>query len=892
MQLHHYLRPLLAPASVALVGASDRPASIGRILYENLLEGGFKGELFAVNPRHRKVLGRKCHSALHTIGKPVDLVLIAAPCAAVPDVLEEASRIGAKTAVLYTPPPPEEGEARRWLRDVGAAARKRRIRLLGPHAFGVIRPQIGLNASTSSSQALAGRLALVAQSGAVCTAMLDFAWPAGIGFSTVIALGGAMDVGFGELLDALLIDGDTDGILLYVETVHDARRFLSALRAAARTKPVVVLKGGRSKERVIAYAEGIDMPPSADTVFDAALQRAGTVRARTIIQLFAAARILKMGKIPRGDHLAIVTNGHGPGTLAADSAADRGVPLAKLSAETRRALAMLLPAPAAPTNPVNVRGDASPERLAAAVSKTLADPNVDAVLALHVPRPAIAAIDAARAVAGVARGSAKPVISAWLGARNRVEMQAALEAGGIANFYTPENAVEAFSFLAAYRRHQEWLLEVPSWQPEPQLPDLAAAEHVRDEAANANRTVLTGLQTQRLLAAFGLPVVGAEAAGTLAEAQVAARKLGYPVSLALDEPPIAANATHMQPRVNLRNGRMLARAYADLVGVAPRARRSAAPRVVVHKARTMADARNVAIGVHTDAVFGPVITFGNSGVAALVDREKAVLLPPLNRKLALDLISGTRAAASLRIGRDEPPDLELLVRMLLAVSSLVCALPWVHTLALDPVHVGAKGVLIGNARVVIDSKRRFAGGGYRHMAIHPYPSELAADVELRDGGVLHVRPIRPEDAELEREFVHGLSEQTKYYRFFYRLHELTPSMLARFTQVDYDRELALVAIDQSAPSPRFVGVARFIANPDRESAEFAVVVADEWQKRGVGRVLMQRLIACAKSRGIARLEGAVLKQNSNMVHFCERIGFAAHDDPQEPDQVSMVLDLA
>jgi acetyltransferase len=888
MHLHHYLRPLLMPESVALVGASERVGSLGRILYDNLQEGGFKGERYAVNPHHRKVLGRKCHSALHTIAKPVDLVLIAAPCEAVPDIIDETSRIGTKVAVLYTPPPPDEGDARRWLRDVGAAARKRRVRLLGPHAFGVLRPQIGLNASTSSSQALPGRLALVAQSGAVCSTMLDFAMPAGIGFSTVVALGRAMDIGFGELLDALLLDGDTDGILLYIETVHDARRFISALRAAARTKPVVVLKAGRSKERAIAYAEGIDMPPLPDAVFDAALQRAGTVRAHTVMQLFAAARLLKAGRIPRGDHLAIVTNGHGPGTLAADTAADRGVPLAKLTADTRRALSAVLPPPVAPTNPVNVRGDATAERLAAAVETTLADPNVDAVLALHVPRPAIAATDAARAVAAVARKSTKPVISAWLGARNRVEVQAALEAGGIANFFTPENAVEAFSFLAAYRRHQEWLLEVPSWQPEPQLPDLAAADHIRNEAANANRTVLSGFQTQRLLAAFGLPVVAAEAADTLADAQAAVRKLGYPVSLSLDEPKLAPAAS--SSRANVRNGRMFARAYAELVGT-PRNARTPAARIVIRKERTITDARSVAIGVHTDAVFGPVITFGNSGVAALVDREKAVLLPPLNRKLALDLISGTRAAASLRTTRDEPPDLELLVRMLLSVSTLVCALPWVRTLALDPVHVGAQGVLIGDARVVIDPKRKLAGGGYRHMAIHPYPIELAADVELRDGALLHVRPIRPEDAELERAFVHGLSDEAKYFRFFYRLHELTPGMLARFTQVDYDRELALVAIDEAGPSPRFVAVARFIANADRESAEFAVVVADAWQKRGVGRVLMQRLIASAKARGIARLEGAVLKQNANMIRFCERLGFVAHDDPEEPEQVNMALEL-
>ena len=307
----------------------------------------------------------------------------------------------------------------------------------------------------------------------------------------------------------------------------------------------------------------------------------------------------------------------------------------------------------------------------------------------------------------------------------------------------------------------------------------------------------------------------------------------------------------------------------------------------------MPDAREVAIGVHTDAVFGPVITFGNSGAAALIDSERTVLLPPLNHRLAPDLISGSRTAAALRASRDAPPRLEPLVRILLQVSSLVCALPWVRALALDPVRVGDGGAVDRRrARDRSIPKRKFATGGYRHMAIHPYPIELVADVALRDGTVLHVRPIRPEDAELERAFVDGLSEQTRYFRFFYRLHELTPAMLARFTQVDYDRELALVAIADNARRRRRSSASRATsAIPDQESAEFAVVVADAWQGRGVARMLMERLIDCAKKRGLKRLEGAVLRANTNMIRFTEALGFVAHDDPDEPEQVNMVLEL-
>ncbi len=888
--LQHYLRPLLVPTSVAVVGATNRAGSIGRVLIENLLEGRFTGDLHFVNPHHRRVLGRRCFASLRDIGSPVELALICVPCAAVTSVLDEGARAGVKAAVLHSSPPIDADEARRWERDVMATARKRRIRLLGPHAFGVIRTDIGLNASTGAAVAHPGRLALIAQSGAVCTAMLNFAAPLGIGFSSVVAVGAACDVGVGELLDAIVRDPGTDGILLYVESVRDARRFLSALRAAARAKPVVVLRGGRSKERVVERGA-----PPPDAVFDAAMKRAGTVRVMTYAQLFAAARILAMGRIPHSDRLAIVTNGRGPGTLAADSALDRGVPLAVLTDETEAALARILPTHMPPSNPVNVRGDASPALLAAAVAATLKDPNVDAVLALHVDRPLTGATDAARAVATAALGASKPVLGAWLGAIDRRNVRDALRAGGVPDFYTPENAVEAFSFLAAYRRNQAWLLEVPPSRPEPRVIDVAVAERIRATAAGASRTVLTDLQTQQLLTAFGLPVTRADPADTLKEALAAARGQGYPVTLKLDASGLPAKAPLLLARTNLRDGRMLTRAYGEMQEGVRRAlrRRDVHAGVIVRKELRLAEAHDVAITVHTDAAFGPVITFGNSG-PAIAESERVVLLPPLNERLVLDAIGGTQAAASMRAGRGAATSFGSLVHVLLQVSTLVCALPWLRTMTLDPVRIGDEATVIAGARIIIDARRRHTAIGYRHMAIHPYPIELVSDATLRDGTVLHIRPIRPEDAERERAFVLGLSDETRYFRFFYRLHDLTPAMLARFTQVDYDREMALVAVDDGGAAKSqtaIVGVARYTTNPDGESAEFAVVVGDAWQSRGVGRLLMQRLIECAKRNGLTRLEGVVLRANAGMRRFCEGLGFVTHDDPHEPDQVLMVLDL-
>ncbi len=875
--MQHYLSPLLTPKSVALVGASERAGSLGRTVFENLLAGQFQGAIHAVNPNHRLVFGRRSYSTVGAIGKPVDLAVIAAPASAIPGILDE-SRARVRSAALITFPESDPTASRAWLRSVAAIAKARGIRLLGPGAFGVVRTDIGLNATFCAPMALPGRLALVAQSGAVCTAMLDFAGPLRIGFSTVTSLGGGIDVGFGELLEALVNDPGTDGILLYVETVGDARTFVSALRAAARTKPIIVLKAGRSQEQVASTDEVGEPAISSDAVFDAALTRAGTVRVRSYTQLFAAARILAQGKIPRGARLAIVSNGRGPGILAADCVAGAGVTLAQFAPETKQALDTLLPPEMARANPVDVRGDAPPALFAAAVATILSDPNADAVLALHVPRPIVGALEAAHAVAAVARDSHKPVLGAWLGNLNRPEVHSALEAGGIANFYTPENAVDAFGFLAAYRRNQEWLLEVPSPHPDPAPLDMAATEALRVRALDEGRHLLPPAETQELLAAFGIDTAPLAKVATLAEAQAAARRLHYPVTLTIEGSAPAIE------RAGLSDGRALARAWRDLqdVKATDTPAGSAAP-WVLQRAMPPGITGACAITLATDPVFGPVIGAGMSARGIAAARMRSVMLPPLNRRLASDLLAAAGIAS---------PD-EQLVQLLLRVSALACALPWVREVALDPVAVIRRRVQIPVARVVVDPKRK-PGLGYRHMAIHPYPLEMEKHAILPDGTRLFMRPIRPEDAELERRFISGLSEQTRFYRFFYRLHELTPAMIGRFTQVDYDRELALLALtpDPSGPgSVAIAGIARYIANLDHESAEFAVVVADAWHGRGVATLLMKSLIASATKRGLQRLVGTVLRANHNMIRFSQHLGFVFTDDPEDPEQVKAELQL-
>jgi acetyltransferase len=798
--MQHHLRPLLQPDSIALVGASERVDALGRIVYERLLASDYRGQIYPVNPAHREVLGRRAWPSLAAIGTPIDLVLIAAPPHAVVDVV--ASAHGAKVTVIMTSAASIEPEAAAWSRDIRDAARRAGVRVVGPGALGVIRPSAGLDATWCAPTAVAGRLALIAQSGAVATAMLDFATPLRIGFSAVISVGGAVDVGFGELLDLLLLDPETDGILVHLETIGDARAFLSALRAAARTKPVVVLRAGRSLEPDAAILH--------DDVFDAALMRCGTVRARTYLQLFAAAGILARGRIPGGDRIAIVSNGRGPAVLAADSAFDRRLELARLTELTTTRLAALLRNAAFAANPIDVHGDSPPVQLAQAVGIAAEDPNVDAVVALHVPRPVTPAIEAARALASVAAAQPKPILAAWLGAVERADVQEALDAGGVSNFYTPETAVEALSFLAEYRNNQALLLEVPPPQPEPQPQDLTSLETLRARLAEEHRRDVDAGEGNAILAAFGFAVKAQRDASSAIE-----------------------------------------------------------------------------LGVDSDARFGPVIFVRPARTQSLVQR-RALTLPPINARLAADLLA--HAVAGDPLQRIEPSTMNALIDALTRLSALACMLPWVRAVVLDTAITSGGRLTIREARFDVDPQRRLMRG-YPHMAIHPYPVELIGDVALPDGTPVHVRPIRPEDAALERAFVHGLSDETRYYRFFYRLNDLTPQMLARFTQVDYDRELALVALTDVATTPAFVGVARYIANADQTSAEFAIVVADAWQRRGVGRVLMRGLIVCAKRRGFETLRGTVLRENEPMIAFVRSLGFETKDDAGDPGQVSATLAL-
>ena len=889
----HALAPLLAPASVALVGATEREGALGRLVWQNLAAGGLRGALSPVNPKHKQVFGLRCYARLRDLAQAPDLAVLVTPARTIPGLLEEAGAAGVRAAVVLTSGFSETGEAGRALQaEALATARKHGLRLLGPNCLGLMRTDAGLNATFSPVAALPGKLALLSQSGAICTAILDWAKPSGVGFSSVVSLGAAADVDFGELLDFLIADPATDAVLMYVEGIRDARRFISALRAAARAKPVVVLKVGRHASGTRAAASHTGALMGSDAVFDAALRRGGTVRVRSYTQLFAAARILAAGLAPAGERLAIITNGGGPGVMAADSAADNGVPLAQLSRETIALLSQKLPPQWSRGNPVDIVGDAPPQRFADATSAALADPGVDALLVMYSPVAVTPPEAAARAVADAARGSRKPVIAAWLGDISPTRTRSYLEEQGLPNFYTPENAVEAFSFLCAYRRNQAQLLEVPgalSGTPRQPQADLGAVHAIRDRVLAEKRTILTEHEAKAMLALFGLPVPRTLIAADRAAAVAAATELGYPVVLKIHSPDITHKSDVGGVRLNLQNAEMVASAFDDMLlhvrALRPAARIEGA---AVQPMLRYADAREVLVGIATDPVFGPAISFGAGGVAVEALRDVAVALPPLNGVLARELIGRTRVAQLLAQHRDVPAaDAGALEAILEGVSRMACALPWLREMDLNPVIAHPGGAVIADARIVIDPGRLQAPPRYGHMAIHPYPSELEGELKLRDGSTVPMRPIRPEDAALEKRFFDGLSEKSRYQRFLNRMAQLPPQLLARFTQLDYDRELALVAL---APDGReFIGVGRYAPNADGETAEFALTIADAWQGRGIGRALLERLCECARAAGYRTLYGHILHANREMLELAERLGFTKSGSDGELISVARTL---
>ncbi len=889
----HYLTPLFEARSLAVVGASEREGSIGAVLMRNLLDAGYQGKLYAVNPKHPTIFGQKSYESVEAVPQRLDLAVIATPAETVSGIVDSCGRAGTRAAIVLSAGFAETGPRGAKLeRELLKVARHHRVRLIGPNCLGIMRPELGLNATFARGQALPGSLGLVSQSGALCTAMLDWAHPNGIGFSSVISVGASSDVDFGEILDYLAYDPRTEHILLYIEGIRDARRFMSALRAAARVKPVIVLKVGRHAVGSRAARSHTGALVGADDVFDAAVRRAGVVRVNTIGQLVAAAQALSAHVSPRGNRLAIVTNGGGPGVMAADRAADLGIPLATLAPETIAALKVALPDAWSHGNPVDLIGDAGPERYRAAVTACLADPDVDGVLTILTPQAMTDSTKTAEEVIAAAKGSNKPLLACWMGREQVLEARRAFSRAHIPAFATPEPAVEMFAHVSSYYQNQRLLLQTPGPRAFPTAPDLQGARLIIENALAERRRTLSEMESKALLAAFGIPIARSLVTRSANEAMLVAEELGFPVAMKVDSPDISHKSDVGGVRLNLPNAAETRLAYGAILDEVKRKRPEARINgVTVEPMVRRPNGRELMVGVLRDEVFGPAIAFGSGGIAIEVHADRAVALPPLNSFLVENLIASTRASKLLGTFRRMPSiDRGALEGVLLRVSEMVCELPWLQELDINPLIADETGVVAVDARIVVDNLAP-AADRYEHMAIHPYPSQLVYDWNLSGGRTVIIRPIRPEDAQIEQAFVRNLSPESKYFRFMDTLRELTPAMLARFTQIDYGREMAFIAVLREDGGEREIGVCRYVTNPDAETCEFALVVADEWQRRGLGRRLMGALIDVARARGLKQMFGHVLAQNTPMLTLVELLGFELSADPEDPSTRRVTLQL-
>lgn len=888
----HYLDHLFAPRALAVFGASPKPETVGGRVLENVRAAGFAGPVYPINPKYEEIGGMRCFRTIEEIAEPVDLAVIATPAKTVPVILHACGEHGVRAAIVMSAGFAEVAGGAEREHAMLEEARRYPLRILGPNCLGLIRPQAHLNATFSKNQALPGSLALVSQSGALCTAILDWAEARGIGFSAMVSLGAGADVDFGDVLDYLALDPQTRSILLYVEGVRNARSFLSGLRVAARLKPVVVVKAGRHAEGSRAVQSHTGALVGGDDVFDAALARAGAVRVYTISQLFAAAQLLAAHCRVRGDRLAIVTNAGGPGVMATDRAVDLGVQIATLAPSTVEQLNEALPPTWSHGNPIDILGDADPARYGTATRAALADPNVDGVLVMLTPQAMTHPTECADAVIAAAEGSEKPLLACWLGERQVREARSRLFESRIPTFLRPENSVEAFAHLAIYQKNQVLLRQVPGPLAQGSEPDVAGARLIIEGALAERRSLLTGLETRAVLTAFGIPVMPAIEARTATEALVAAESLGFPVALKISAPDITHKSDVAGVRLNILNAAAVRGAYNDLVNTVRAKRPDADIRgATVERMYPGPHGRELLVGVVRDPVFGPVIAFGAGGTAVEVLRDRAVALPPLNDFIARRLIERTRIARMLGPFRNLPPvDFDALLAALRRVSEMVCELPQIHELDINPLMADERGVVALDARIAVALPAP-AARPYAHMAIHPYPMHLTSRLQLPDGTDILIRPIRPEDAEIEQTFVRRLSSRSKYFRFMQTLRELTPEMLVRFTQIDYDRELALIAVTRQDGRDVEIGVTRYVLNPDGESGEFALVVADEWQAKGIGSQMLGALIDAARARGLKSLDGEVLEENAPMLHLVRKLGFDVHASRDDPHVKTVVRRL-
>jgi acetyltransferase len=884
---------LFKPRSIALIGASKTPQSVGAVLANNLFNAGFDGPVMPVNPNHRAIEGVLAYPSADALPEVPDLAVIATPPPTVPGLIAELGARGTKAVVVITAGFGEGnddagGNLRQAMLD---AARPTTMRIVGPNCLGIIVPGMGVNASFAHISPKHGHIAFVAQSGAILTSVLDWATARDIGFSHFVSLGDMADVDFGDMLDYLTYDIHVRAILLYIEAVTNARKFMSAARAAARIKPVIVVKAGRTSAGARAAASHTGALAGLDAVYDAAFRRAGMLRVLDLGGLFGAVETLAMGRLPKGDRLAILSNGGGLGVIATDSLADLGGRLAELSDETIAALEAILPPTWSRGNPVDIIGDAPGERYAKALEIMLKDKSADAVLVLNCPTAIASGMEAARAVVQTVGKSKACVLTSWLGEQSPRAARALFAESRIPTYYTPERAIRAFIDLVNYRRNQESLMETPPSVPDEFETDPAAARRVISAALDDGREWLSEPEAKRVLAAYSIPAVPTHIVADAQAAAAQAARIAGPVALKILSNDITHKSDVGGVALDLRSpGAVRDAAEAMLARVQRLKPDAKVDGFTVQPMVERPDAIELIVGVIEDAQFGPVTLFGAGGTAVEVLGDTALALPPLNLQLAHAAMTRTKVYELLQGFRGRPAAaLDEIALVLIKVSQMVVDLAEIVELDINPLLADEFGVIALDARLRV---RRSDDAPAKRLAIRPYPKELEELIVLPDGRELLLRPVRPEDEPAVREMFTKMAPEDIRMRFFAPMASLSHAVAARMTQIDYDREMGLMLAEPGvAGRSEIFGGVRIAADPDGERAEYAITLRSDMAGKGLGPMLMKRIIDYSRQRGIREIFGDVLRENKPMLKVCELFKFEQHVHKDDPSIIEVTLRL-
>ena len=885
------LNPIFHPKSVALIGATEKPASVGRTILRNLLDQPFGGTIFPVNPKRSNVLGVRCYASVAAIGEPVDLAVVVTPAETVPAVLEECVEAGIRGAIVISAGFAEHGEHGRELeRRIRHVIASGKLRVIGPNCLGLMNPRTGFNATFSQSNALPGNLAFLSQSGALCTAILDWSRRENVGFSGFVSVGSMVDVSWGDLIYHFGDDPYTSSILLYMESIGDARSFLSAAREVALQKPIIVIKPGRTEAARQAAASHTGAITGSDEVFEAAFRRAGVLRVNSISELFDMAEVLGKQPRPKGPRLAVVTNAGGAGVLATDALLTQGGQLAQLAPDTQRKLNEFLPPSWSHGNPVDTLGDCGPEDYAKAVEIVADDPNTDAVLSVLAPQGMTDPDKSARLLSKVAEGVTKPLIASWMGGDVMQVASTLLNAARVPTFDYPDAAARAFAYMWKYSSNLQALYETPVFTGALPINGPRRVAEVIAAANRENRTILSEDESKSILEAYDIPTSSTRVALTPNEAISAAEEIGYPVVVKLHSKTVTHKSDRGGVKLNLLDANAVEAAYEEIRSVFEPKREFDG---VTVQSMVSLSGYELILGSSTDSQFGPVLVFGLGGQLVEVLRDRAHSLPPLTTTLARRMMEGTNIFQALKGVRGKRPvDLANLEELLVRFSELVIENPRIADIEINPLLAGPDGMIALDARVILHPAS-IPDRKLPRSAIRSYPAQYASTFAGRDRTKFNIRPIRPDDEPMMVEFHRHLSERSVYYRYFSPLELSFRTSHERLTPrcfVDFDRELALVAehVDENGRSS-IVGVARLMREHSGDSAEIAFVVSDKFQRRGLGSYLLQQTIAIAKQEGISSIHAVVLYENSGMQNLFQRAGFNFSEP--EAGVVSVGLEL-